>query len=248
MIAAKYTDTNITHKEVIKFVKEQKNLNPNFKVIDLGGGPNGWTREIADFIADIGVSDTDKTKRVDLCDPADFNKLLAYVEKHGKFDYAICTHTLEDIYNPFLALENLPKIAKRGIITMPSIVAELSPVQSLGWRGYLHHRWIYDFRENKILIIPKITLFESLVKVKLTKTKNSEVRFDWSDNISYEVFMDHYLGPDTRTVIKEFSALIDEINQRCPGRFQIVKIYSRPRRLALRVVRFFKRLIASELP
>ncbi len=131
---------------------------------------------------------------------------------------------------------------------MPSIVAELSPVQSLAWRGYLHHRWIYDFRGDKILIIPKITLFENLVKVRLTKTKNSEVRFDWSDEISYEVFMNNYLGPDTQTVIKEFSRLIDEFNQRCPGRFRIIKIYSRPRRMALRVIRFFKRLMAYELP
>ncbi len=248
MITTQYTDTNVTHKNVIQFVKEQKNLDPGFKVIDLGGGLDGWTKEIVDFIADIGVTDTDSTKRVDLCNPADFNKLLAYVEQHGKFDYAICTHTLEDVYDPFLALKNLPKIAKRGIITMPSIVAELSPVQSLAWRGYLHHRWIYDFQEGKILIIPKITLFESLVKVKLTKTKNSEVRFDWFDDIPYEVFMNNYSGPDTQTVIKEFSSLIDQINQRCPRRFQIIKVHSRPRRLALRLVRFCKRLMAADLP
>ena len=42
MITFQYTDTNITHKQVIQFVKRQKNLDPDFKVIDLGGGADGW--------------------------------------------------------------------------------------------------------------------------------------------------------------------------------------------------------------
>ena len=39
---------------------------PNFKVIDLGGGVNGWTSEIADMIVDINVSDTQSTLKADI--------------------------------------------------------------------------------------------------------------------------------------------------------------------------------------
>ncbi len=42
----------------------------------------------------------------------------------GKFDYAISTHILEDVTNPVVLLEMLPRIAKRGLIATPSKFVE----------------------------------------------------------------------------------------------------------------------------
>lgn len=111
---------------------------------------NGWTSEIAAVIVDINVNDTQSTLQADICQEKDCAKLIIFVEQHELFDYCICTHTLEDLYNPFLALNYMSRIAKAGVITMPTMTDELSPVQSLNWSGYIHHRWIFEFLDEEI--------------------------------------------------------------------------------------------------
>ncbi len=42
MIKSTYSTTESTHRDIIDFVKAAKSGDSNFKVIDLGGGVNGW--------------------------------------------------------------------------------------------------------------------------------------------------------------------------------------------------------------
>lgn len=184
----------------------------SFKVIDIGGAVNGWSKDIADMVVDKNIEPSENSMQVDICVFGEWQKILNYVELNGMYDYAICTHTLEDIYNPFLALDFLPKIAKSGIITMPSLRTELSKVESNNWLGYLHHRWIFDTIDDKMLIIPKLELLSSLVGNSIRfDPYQEEIRYEWDGSIPYKIFMDNYLGPSPDAVINSYKSLINKL-------------------------------------
>ena len=206
---------NISFGEVMEgrqliadYVIYQKSKKP-FTVIDVGGSATGWSLPIAAAFVDINKVDTFKTQFVvDICKQDSWNDLLLYVAMNGKFDFSICTHTLEDIYNPYLVLDHLPLIAKSGIISMPSIKTELNFVESLNWSGFLHHRYLFGHKQNKIVIVPKLPVIEKLTKQTLNVVE--EIRYQWDNSIQYEVFMDNYLGPNTDTVLKRLEQFIKE--------------------------------------
>jgi hypothetical protein len=240
MIKCSYTNTSKSHNEIIDYVKNKKIANPLFKVIDIGGGVNGWTRDIVDVVVDIRVEDTAKTLQVDICNEQDYGKILDYVQANGIFDYCICTHTLEDLYNPFPALINMPKFAKAGVITMPSMTDELSPVQNLAWNGYLHHRWMYEYLDGRIYIIPKIYGIEAFISSRMSRAKGSEIKYEWGGAIPYSIFMNNYLGPDILTVTNELRKLVEKLNLNSRGEYKFNNIHTRPRRYLMRLVRFIK--------
>ena len=193
---------------VLDKLKTQRQANPNYKVIDIGGTINSWSTPVVDTIVDINPGP--KTIVVDICIQDSWDKVFALVEQYGKFDYAITTHTLEDVYDPFITLNILPKIAKQGIITVPSIRTELSNVESSFWLGYIHHRWLFSSEDNKILVAPKLGMLEALARTKMVYEKDvEEIWYEWENDIPYKIFMDNYLGPDSKTVVKNYSKLID---------------------------------------
>jgi len=208
-------DTRENNCRTIKgYCLEQKFLNKKFRVIDVGGDKFGWTSRFAEMIVDFNSPISSKTMCLDICEEDSWQQLIAHVNTVGMYDYAICTHTLEDVYNPFLALKYLPKIAHCGVFTMPSITTELSrgEIENEGWIGYIHHRWIFDSIDGKMLIIPKLTVLEAIsneADVKYNKLQ-AEIKFDWDKEIPYEIFMNNFLGPDTGTVIEALRQLIKD--------------------------------------
>lgn len=186
----------------------------HYSVIDIGGTHGGgWSAPVADLVIDLNATDP-KALKVDVCKQDSWKEIESIVNVNGKFDYAICTHTLEDLYDPIVALENLPKIAERGIITMPSILTELSNVESSLWLGYIHHRWIFHELDGKMLVVPKLSLLEALCKNRFKyKPHVAEITFEWDKEISYNMFMNNYLGPNANTVLREFGRLIDKVSK-----------------------------------
>jgi hypothetical protein len=104
--------------DVIEYIQEQKRLSATFKVVDVGGSMGGWSSNYVDAIVDFNdfwVNDNSNVShfKCDITHPDSWNDILLYVEKNGKFDFCICTHTLEDIINPVYVAEQIQKIAKR---------------------------------------------------------------------------------------------------------------------------------------
>lgn len=185
----------------------------DFSVIDIGGTMHGHSGGIADLIVDLNCTPDDRNIKFDICDETQWSVLEDIVNKRGKFDYAICTHTLEDLYNPITVLKWLPRIAKSGIVTMPSITTELGRHEhgtNSPWLGYMHHRWIFDQEDGEMLVIPKITLLESMLPVgMLYDTSKYEIRYQWVDNIPFQIFMNNFLGPTVQHVVDAYSELIN---------------------------------------
>jgi len=198
---------NEGRKYISDIVLDKKIQNNNFKVIDIGGAVNGWTKPFVDFLVDINASDSVNNLKFDICVDSEWGKLKAIVDQQGKFDYCICTHTLEDLYNPLSALKYMPEIAHSGIITMPDARTELSHIESSKWLGYIHHRWIFDREADKMLIIPKLNFLEAIVTQPFDNQTN-EIRYEWNNKIEHKLFMDNYLGPSVNHVVSKYQQFI----------------------------------------
>lgn len=208
-----YGDMESSRKEILEFCHARKNENPNYTIVDVGGVADSWSREVVSLVIDYRADDAHNSLKADICYHRDWEKIFAYVDAYGMFDYAICTHTLEDLASPFLALENLPKIAKSGIITMPSIKTEFSNIESEDWIGYIHHRWFFTEQENEMYVIPKLPIFQilgSVIPVSDSKA-TSEIRYHWENYIPYRVFMNGYHGPSPKEVLESCNMIVNSI-------------------------------------
>lgn len=196
---------------VIDHITAQREKNPQFKVIDIGGvAGGGWSNPYVDLIVDINAQDGPRAMSIDITRPEAWTKLLDHVAQHGLFDYAICNHTLEDVHNPFTTLELLPKIAQGGILSMPSANTELTRLDG-DFLGYIHHRWIFDQDQGSIFVMPKLGYLESDLSVRRQLNPEIiEIRYQWQGSLPFKIFMDNYLGPTT-------SHVRDQLNT-CLGR------------------------------
>ena len=213
MLGIRYARTLHTRARILHEVGQNKKLIQDYSVVDVGGAlGGGWTASISDLVIDINAVTSPSGVSIDVCDREAWNTMREYVERHGLFDYAICTHTLEDLYNPFTTLELLPRIAKAGIITMPSLRTELCRIESAKWLGYIHHRWMFTERNGAMLVVPKLSMLEHLVDNHIVYDKEQEeIVYEWTEDIPYQSFMNNYLGPDAQTVIAEFHELIKNL-------------------------------------
>ena len=199
-------------REIIRNTVLEGRKSGTFRVLDIGGeAGGGWQADIVTLTVDIAAPTDEHNLSMDICREPEWQKLLDIVERDGKFDYCICTNVLEDIYNPVTALELMPKVAKRGMITNPSLLTELSRHDSPTWTGYPHHRWVFDQRDGQVFLAPKLAFVENLVGTQLAFNRAAtEIRYEWSDTINYAMFLNNYLSPPWDNVVQEYVNFINE--------------------------------------
>lgn len=132
-------------------------LGPNARVLDVGGGNHAHSR--ANYVLDItmpdGARNADTGNRhlapqsswlnMDICS----GEPWPFPDKY--FDYAICSHVLEDVRDPVWVCSEMSRIAKRGYIECPSRIVEQSTgVENPLYAGYYHHRWLVDVRDGML--------------------------------------------------------------------------------------------------
>jgi hypothetical protein len=111
-------------------------------VLDVGGGWEPFPR--ADWVLDLldhrpGARATEDTwVQRDMCDrePWPFTE--------DQFDFAICSHTLEDVRDPIHVCQELSRVAKAGYVEVPSRLMEQAFGIQGPWCGYGHHHWLID--------------------------------------------------------------------------------------------------------
>jgi hypothetical protein len=125
-------------------------------VLDVGGAMKPFNR--ADWIMDalpyeqrgeLGVVGPAEERfsaatwvRRDFCDrePWPF--------EDDQFDFAICSHTLEDVRDPVWMCSELERVAKAGYIEVPSRLEEQTYGFQGPWTGWSHHRWLVDVDQD----------------------------------------------------------------------------------------------------
>lgn len=151
------------------------------KCIDIGGA-NSFAHGFLDAVVDIREPQAAATHKFvgNIDEPEIWDKIKAHVKKHGKWDYAICTHTLEDINNPVYAARMIEDIANAGLIVEPSKYRELTRFSG-SFRGFIHHRWIFDIRQGQLIALPKINYIED--QYFDCTLQAEELIVEWKDSI-----------------------------------------------------------------
>ena len=142
----------------LNIVRElMRTLPPDVAVLDVGGGSSPFPR--ADYILDARPYPDEnagsfRQRRRPLTDVPVRYGPDTWIEwdvcdrrpwpfRDGQFDFAVCSHLLEDVRDPVWVCSELCRVAIAGYIETPSRALE----QSLGvehplYCGYCHHRWL----------------------------------------------------------------------------------------------------------
>lgn len=187
------------------------------RVVDIGGGASPFSR--ADYVIDalpfrdrgaLGEVQINCTPRysektwiqLDLCDhrPWPFDDRF--------FDFATCSHLLEDVRDPIWICHELCRVAKAGYIEVPSRIVE----QSLGvehprFAGFYHHRWLINSTNDTLEFRHKPHLLHSVndaivARVGINRVINPKYQvlvFHWSQSFNYREILEF----DEETVVRE---------------------------------------------
>ncbi len=201
-------------------------LDDNAVVVDIGGGGSPFPR--ADYVVDmtpyekraalgrmdIGIDDrfnADHWVQLDICE----HKMWPFEDDF--FDFAVCSHVLEDIRDPIWVCSEMARVAKAGYIEVPSRIIEQSRgVEHPLYAGFYHHRWLIDFEDNKVLFRHKPHSLHSLKKaivadIGIRKKINAEygfISFEWQNDFTAE----EVLQFDEDKVNDELIAFADKVH------------------------------------
>lgn len=134
-------------------------LAPDALVLDVGGWGSPFGR--ADWVLDLmpyetrglygyeaGASEERFSAgtwvQLDICDHTPWP-----FDDH-QFDFAVCSHTLEDIRDPIWVCRELQRVAKAGYVETPSRAEEQSWGVHGDWVGWSHHRWLVDLVDGTL--------------------------------------------------------------------------------------------------
>lgn len=170
-------------QEVVEVVEKLKgNGSRALKILDLGGGffPFALATHVVDMISyekflDIYAKRSYNALGVWGGSTPSFNKEswivhniasagpLPFPDKY--FDFCVCCHLLEDLVNPFKAVEELSRVAKAGYIEVPSKEYEctwgVDGVLGRKYAGFNHHYWLFSKTGDGLLIEPKYSFINS---------------------------------------------------------------------------------------
>lgn len=206
---------------IFDYLKEKKFE----RVLDVGGAMFPRADEFVTHYFDIQEIPNKNCFVGDVCNLEDWE---AFISFEGKFDFVICTQTIEDIRDPHMVLKQLESIAKEGFISVPCKHAELckeiecSTMEDMEcwgieglYRGYFHHRWIFTVKDNTLWAIPKLAFIDYLKGLEWATLENKnkyfhELSFRWMGDIPFKIINDDFLGPDGLTVFNMYRETLKE--------------------------------------
>jgi hypothetical protein len=206
--------TSHNRTEVVDYLISRKFA----RVIDVGASAASWSIPHITHYADIvKLGDSHLIGfHGSICSYTFWEKILADVSINGKFDFAICSHTLEDISSPQLVCEMLPLIAKEGYIAVPSKFVELRNHEganhSLPYLGYIHHRWIFNKEGNEFVAYPKLPVVEHIDVARCIFSgrdieQSVDLNFFWADSFELKIVNGDFMGPGIDAVFGFYDRL-----------------------------------------
>ena len=165
----------------------QLNHKPGESILDVGGAMDPVP--IADVVidcADLGLGGKSYTI-LDLC-------INSFPFPDNHFDICICCQTLEDLASPGLALAEMSRVAKRGIIQVPhrgpeSVKQFWSLDHSVWTFGAGHHKWLIEEIDNELNFTVK--RYDLLMKYPIEKWKGpGGITLTWENEIPHKIIYD----------------------------------------------------------
>jgi hypothetical protein len=163
-----------------------------YKSIDIGASAMYWSYPECKYVADSLVISKEGTTffEINLEDKSTWKDLLSYVETNGKFDFSICSHTLEDVFNPLELINLLNTISVSGFVAIPSKYDEFSFLYQNNYRGNAHHKQFFDVVDDMLVVYPKFSWTERDDRSDeiLKYDKGHELSFTWQKEIPVKIF------------------------------------------------------------
>ena len=133
-------------------------------VLDVGGGADPFRR--ADWVLDLmryderglyGATPSPEHERFgpDTWTVHDMCAREPWPFADGQFDFAVCSHTLEDVRDPVWVCSELSRVAKAGYVETPSRLEEQTAGLQGPWVGWSHHRWIVEVADGRLEFVFK---------------------------------------------------------------------------------------------
>jgi len=197
--------------------------NHNFKkILEIGPGINYFN--LATHFVDYIYWNNQLADKTTICDVS--KSKLPFTDE--EFDFVYCRHVVEDMYNPFLLLDEMKRISKSGYIETPSPIIELSRnvdfygkcTSTLGnYRGYSHHRYICSNVDGTLNLITKYPIIEyhsfSFDKIKdlLYDCYHWNTYYLWNRNEGNDLTYKYYELDIDFKFINTRNALLDNNNR-----------------------------------
>jgi hypothetical protein len=86
----------------------------------------------------------------------------------NQFDFAICSHTLEDVRDPIWVCSELSRVARAGYVETPSRPQEQSVGVAGPFIGWSHHHWLVDAVDGGLEFVFKPHALHFLTEAQLT--------------------------------------------------------------------------------
>ena len=202
---------------VLDLLLAKRASDPTFTVIDFGGSFVGWSRPIVDAIVDFNPPPPSARKVMhfkvaSFNDHESFAELEAHVAAHGKFSFALSTHTLEDLAYPQLLTKRMPQLAKAGFVATPSKFHEFSHPDSTYYRGWIHHRWLFTFVRGMWTFVPKINYLQARLFNGLGEAgfAYQQLNFFWEGTLPFQTMNGDFLGPTSSDVRHLYQNLLQD--------------------------------------
>jgi hypothetical protein len=141
----------------------ERTLPADALVLDVGG----WARPLAraDWVLDLMPYETRGSYGLDGTPPERFS-VQTWVRRDvcdrepwpfedGRFDFAVCSHTLEDVRDPVWVCSELVRVARAGYVEVPSRLEEQSFGVHGPWVGWSHHHWLVDVGPGSVELVFK---------------------------------------------------------------------------------------------
>jgi hypothetical protein len=204
----KYSD--MSRHEVLAYLETKK-----FKrVLDVGATAHGWSAKYLSHYMDINPWNNSNAKGFlgNICLYSTWKPVLEDVAVNGKYDFVICTHTLEDIASPQFVTEMICEIGNEGYIAVPSKNVELSRNINGHFYGHIHHRWIFNKESDNFVAYPKLNFIEYIDWTKTISKFHAfnEICFFWKDSFKLNVVNNDFMGPNPGAVVSYFNGLNNE--------------------------------------
>lgn len=204
----------LSDREIIR----KLGIRPSDRVLDIGGSMMQHSLIKIDTLVDL-IRPEDA--------PYGASKLLAkhFVKvdvargklpfKDNEFDVCLCTHTLEDLPRPFLVMDEMGRVAKKGLIVTPSMGMDMvfTPIDYTDWLtgarrvpGQAHHKWFFVKDGRVLKIIPKNYPVLYTSEFSITDWMGEkEMVYTWEGKISYKEF----LGLNIHALIDEYEKFVN---------------------------------------
>ncbi len=136
-----------------------RELPDDARMLDIGGWAKPYPR--ADWVLDLLPHETRGLYGAESTEPERFTA-DTWVQRDicdrepwpfedDFFDFAVCSHTLEDIRDPIGVCRELSRVAKAGYVEVPAPVEELTWGVHGPWVGWTHHHWVCQLLDGELV-------------------------------------------------------------------------------------------------